>query len=62
MFAPGRLRAQKAEPLPVFLWLDVSGSTGEVVNIRNVRRTGQTTVSDRWIWESVEGEPRRFRF
>jgi uncharacterized protein YegL len=55
MFDSTRFTAQKAKPLPVFLLLDVSGSMAEVVDLENVRRTGQTLVSDGNTWELVEG-------
>lgn len=55
MFDSTKFTAQKAKPLPVFLLLDVSGSMNEVVDPENVRRTGQTLVSDGKTWELVEG-------
>jgi uncharacterized protein YegL len=55
MFDPSKFTAAKAKPLPVFLLLDVSGSMNEVVDPENVRRTGQTLVSDGETWELVEG-------
>lgn len=55
MFDPSRFTVPKAKPLPVFLLLDVSGSMGEVVDPENVRRTGETVVSDGQTWELVEG-------
>jgi len=55
MFDPSKFTAPKAKPLPVFLLLDVSGSMNEVVDPENVRRTGQTVVSDGQTWELVEG-------
>ena len=55
MFDPSKFTAAKAKPLPVFLVLDVSGSMGEVVDLENVRRTGQTIENDGQTWELVEG-------
>jgi uncharacterized protein YegL len=55
MFDSTKFTAQKAKPLPVFLLLDVSGSMNEVVDPENVRRTGQTPVSDGKTWELIEG-------
>lgn len=55
MFDSAKFTVQKAKPLPVFLLLDVSGSMSEVVDPENVRRTGQTLVSDGKTWELVEG-------
>ncbi len=55
MFDTSKFTASKAKPLPVFLLLDVSGSMGEVVDPENIRRTGQTVVSDGRTWELVEG-------
>lgn len=55
MFDSAKFTVQKAKPLPVFLLLDVSGSMNEVVDPENVRRTGQTLVSDGKAWELVEG-------
>ncbi len=55
MFDASKFTVPKAKPLPVFLLLDVSGSMGEVVDPENVRRTGQTLVSDGKTWELVEG-------
>lgn len=55
MFDPSKFTVQNAKPLPVFLLLDVSGSMAEVVDPDNVRRTGQTLVSDGKTWELVEG-------
>lgn len=55
MFDPSKFTVPKAKPLPVFLLLDVSGSMGEVVDPANVRRTGETVVSDGQTWELVEG-------
>ncbi len=55
MFDPKDFTAPQAKPLPVFLLLDVSGSMGEVIDPENVRRTGQTVVTDGQSWEVVEG-------
>lgn len=55
MFDSTKFTIQKAKPLPVFLLLDVSGSMAEVVDPENVRRTGQTMVSDGKTWDLVEG-------
>ena len=55
MFDSTKFTVQKAKPSPVFLLLDVSGSMAEVVDLENVRRTGQTLVSDGKTWELVEG-------
>lgn len=55
MFDPTRFTLHRAKPLPVFLLLDVSGSMNEVIDPENVRRTGQTVVSDGQTWEVVEG-------
>lgn len=46
MFDPSKFTVPNAKPLPVFLLLDVSDSMDEVVDPENVRRTGQTVVSD----------------
>lgn len=55
MFDPSKFTVPKAKPLPVFLLLDVSGSMGEVVDPANVRRTGETVISDRQTRGIVEG-------
>jgi len=55
MFDASTFTSPKAKPLPVFLLLDVSGSMNEIVDPEDVRRTGQTVVSDGQTWELVEG-------
>jgi uncharacterized protein YegL len=55
MFDPTKFTVQNAKPLPVFLLLDVSGSMNEVIDPKNVRRTGKTLESDGKTWELVEG-------
>ena len=55
MFDPSKFTTPKAKPLPVFLLLDISGSMNEVVDVENVRRTGQTFENDGQTWELVQG-------
>ncbi|MGK0290451.1 MAG: hypothetical protein ACI86H_001910 [bacterium] len=55
MFDPKNFTTTAAKPLPVYLILDVSTTMGEVVDTRNVRRTGKTFFKDGKNWEIVEG-------
>ena len=55
MFDPKKFTTPKAKPLPVYLLLDVSTTMGEVVNMENVRHTGETFFKDGKEWEIVEG-------
>ena len=61
MFDASKFTVPKAKPLPVFLLLDVSGSMGAILDTENVRRTGQTVVSDGQTWELAEGGTSRIQ-